>query len=122
SAFLVSCVRTTVMLLGRGEPRLPADGETHWLLTHCSVLKVRATPSGRRTSGNGGALPGNSRRSSRGPSTNATPGSRSCLACLSQSDERAPARLEHLAAELCDGHLGLGGEHGHPVQPDPALL
>ena len=26
----------------RGEPRLPLDGDAHWLLAHCSVLKVRA--------------------------------------------------------------------------------
>src|SRR4030042_2605843 len=32
---------------GRDESRPPADGETHWLLAHCSVLKVRATPKRR---------------------------------------------------------------------------
>ena len=37
---LCCCVRPSRS--GHGEPRPSLDGETHWLLAHCSVLKVRA--------------------------------------------------------------------------------
>src|SRR6266542_1789189 len=38
---------------GRDDSRLPADGKAHWLLAHCSVLKVRAANQKVGTFGKG---------------------------------------------------------------------